>query len=179
MEGDSAVALLFWSKTAGRSLECADTHYRGEERTSNISTFLASHGQYDNTSGPKFERKMQHSLFDLQYIFVVNYTVVIKKQIQHHFTLSRRRPVVAIPGKGVRCQCGQFGMRASPYAPPNIESLYPLFLKSKFFGGRRVRTAPFGTLALCFQITCKTSALVTINSRVQNFGSLLIFSIRS
>ncbi len=37
--------------------------------------------------------------------------------------LSRRRPVVAIPpGKGVRCQWGQFGMRASPYAPPNIES---------------------------------------------------------
>ncbi len=30
------------------------------------------------------------------------------------------QPVVAIPGKGVRCQCGQFGMRASPYAPPNI-----------------------------------------------------------
>ncbi len=35
--------------------------------------------------------------------------------------LSRRRPVVAIPGKGVRCQWGQFGMRASPYAPPNID----------------------------------------------------------
>ncbi len=32
-----------------------------------------------------------------------------------------RRPVVAIPGKEIRCQWGQFGMRASPYAPPNIE----------------------------------------------------------
>ncbi len=37
--------------------------------------------------------------------------------------LSRRRSVVAIPGKGVRCQWGQFGMRASPYAPPNIDRL--------------------------------------------------------
>ncbi len=35
--------------------------------------------------------------------------------------LSRRRPVVAIPGKGVRCQWGHFDMRASPDAPPNIE----------------------------------------------------------
>ncbi len=35
--------------------------------------------------------------------------------------LSRCRPLVAIPGKGVRCQWGQFGMRASPCAPPNIE----------------------------------------------------------
>ncbi len=36
--------------------------------------------------------------------------------------LSRCRPVMAIPGKGVQCQCCQFGMRASPYTPPNIES---------------------------------------------------------
>ncbi len=35
--------------------------------------------------------------------------------------LSWRRPIVAILGKGVRCQWGQFGMRASPYAPPNID----------------------------------------------------------
>ncbi len=35
--------------------------------------------------------------------------------------LSRRRPIMAILGKGVRCQWGQFGMRASPYAPPNID----------------------------------------------------------
>ncbi len=34
---------------------------------------------------------------------------------------SRHRPVVAIPGKGVRCQWGQFGMRASPYTPPNMD----------------------------------------------------------
>ncbi len=38
-------------------------------------------------------------------------------------SLSRRRSVVAIPGKVVRCQWGQFGMRASPYAPPNIDLL--------------------------------------------------------
>ncbi len=31
------------------------------------------------------------------------------------------RPLVAIPGKEVRCQWGQFGMRASPYAPSNID----------------------------------------------------------
>ncbi len=35
--------------------------------------------------------------------------------------LSRRRPIVVIPGKGVWYQWGQFGMRASSYAPPNIE----------------------------------------------------------
>ncbi len=35
--------------------------------------------------------------------------------------LSRCRPVMAIPGKGVRYQWGQFGMRASPYALPNID----------------------------------------------------------
>ncbi len=42
--------------------------------------------------------------------------------------LSQHRPFVTIPGKGVRCQWGQFGMRASPYAPPNIEYefYYPL-----------------------------------------------------
>ncbi len=34
---------------------------------------------------------------------------------------SRHRPIVAIPGKGVWCQWGQFGMRASLYAPPNID----------------------------------------------------------
>ncbi len=38
-------------------------------------------------------------------------------------TLSRRRPVVAIPGKVVRYQWGQFGMRASPYTPSNIDGL--------------------------------------------------------
>ncbi len=38
-----------------------------------------------------------------------------------HSPLSRRMPYVAIPGKGVRCLWGQFGMRASPYAPPNID----------------------------------------------------------
>ncbi len=43
--------------------------------------------------------------------------------------LSRRRPVAAIPGKGVRCQWGQFGMRASPYDPPNIDhTLFYQFL---------------------------------------------------
>ncbi len=36
---------------------------------------------------------------------------------------SRRRPVVAIPGKGVRCQWGHFGMRALPYTLPNIDPL--------------------------------------------------------
>ncbi len=38
--------------------------------------------------------------------------------------MSQRWPVVAIPGKGVRCQWGQFSMRASPYAPLNIDYNY-------------------------------------------------------
>ncbi len=41
--------------------------------------------------------------------------------------------------------------------------LYPWFLKLKFFGGRRVLTAPFGTLALYFWILRKRPALVTSN----------------
>ncbi len=49
--------------------------------------------------------------------------------------LSRRRPVVAIPGKGVRCQWGQFGMRASPYASPNIDHyIWQYFQKIKTSG---------------------------------------------
>ncbi len=51
--------------------------------------------------------------------------------------LSRRRPVVAIPGKGVRCQWGQFGMRASPYAPSNIESLSTM--PAKYYPKRKWR----------------------------------------
>ncbi len=49
----------------------------------------------------------------------------------------------------------------------NQQRIYPWFLKSKFFGGRRVRTTPFRTLAFCFQIICKTPAFVTNNYRVQ------------
>ncbi len=48
----------------------------------------------------------------------------------------------------------------------SVSSL-PLILESKFFGGRRVQTTPFGTLALCFQIICETLALVTSNYSVQ------------
>ncbi len=66
MEGDSTVPLLFWPKTAGPSLQYVDTHYCGEERTSDFSTFLALHEQYAYTNGPKLEHKMWHSLFDLQ-----------------------------------------------------------------------------------------------------------------
>ncbi len=58
--------LLFWPKTAGRSLQCADAHYRGGERTSNLAIFLASHGQYAYTNGPKLEHKTWYSLFDHQ-----------------------------------------------------------------------------------------------------------------
>ncbi len=34
------------------------------------------------------------------------------------------QPVVAIPGKGVRCQYRQFGMHASPHAPLNIDTYW-------------------------------------------------------
>ncbi len=37
--------------------------------------------------------------------------------------VSQRRPYVAIPGKGVRCLWGQFGMRASPNTSPNIDTV--------------------------------------------------------
>ncbi len=66
MMEDSTVPLLFWPKTARRSLQCADAHYRGEERTSNLSIFLASQGQYAYTNGPKLECKTWYSLLDLQ-----------------------------------------------------------------------------------------------------------------
>ncbi len=66
MEGDSTVPFLFLTNTARRSLQCVDTHYRGEERTSDLSTFLASHGQYACTNSPELEYKMWHSQFDLQ-----------------------------------------------------------------------------------------------------------------
>ncbi len=36
---------FFGQKTAGQLPQCADAHYCGEERISNLSTFLASHGQ--------------------------------------------------------------------------------------------------------------------------------------
>ncbi len=36
MEGDSTVPLLFWHKTAGQSLQCADAHYCKEERSSDL-----------------------------------------------------------------------------------------------------------------------------------------------
>ncbi len=49
----------------------------------------------------------------------------------------------------------------------NQHRLYPSFMNLKFFGGRRVWTTPFETLALCFLIKCKTPALVTSNYRVQ------------
>ncbi len=49
----------------------------------------------------------------------------------------------------------------------NRHRLYPWFLKSKFFGRRRVWAAPFWTLVLCFQIICKAPALVTSNYSVQ------------
>ncbi len=35
--------------------------------------------------------------------------------------VARCRPIVAIPGKRVRCQWGQFGMRALPFTPQNID----------------------------------------------------------
>ncbi len=66
MEGDSTLPLFFWSKTAVRSLQCGDAHYCGEERTSDLPTFLASHWQYAYTNCPKLEREIWHSLFDLQ-----------------------------------------------------------------------------------------------------------------
>ncbi len=56
----------FGQKTAGWSLQCTYAHYSGEERTSDLSTFLSSHGQYPYTNGPKLECKTWHSLFDLQ-----------------------------------------------------------------------------------------------------------------
>ncbi len=58
--------LLLQPKTAGWSLQCVDMHYCGEERTSNLFTFLASQGQYTYTNGPKLEHKAWHSLFDFQ-----------------------------------------------------------------------------------------------------------------
>ncbi len=66
MEGDSTIPLLFCPQTDGRLLQCADTHYCGEERTSDLSTFLTLHGQYAYTNGPKLEHKTWHSLFDFQ-----------------------------------------------------------------------------------------------------------------
>ncbi len=66
MVGDSTLPLLFWPKTTGRSLQCADAHYRGKETTSDLSTFLASHRQYTYTNGPKLDRKTWYSLFDFQ-----------------------------------------------------------------------------------------------------------------
>ncbi len=125
MEGDSTVSLLFWSKTVGQPLQYVDAHYHGKERTSDLSTFLASHGQYAYTNSPKLE--CNNLIF--KYIFMVNNTFPVKKLNQYHF--------------------------------------YPWFLKSKFFGDRRIRTALFGTLALCFCILCKSPALITSNYRVQ------------
>ncbi len=66
MKGDSIVPLLFGPKTVGRLLQCADAHYYGEERTSILSTFLASHGQYAYTNSPKLECKTWYLLFDFQ-----------------------------------------------------------------------------------------------------------------
>ncbi len=66
MEGDSTAVLLFCPKTAGRSLQCEDAYYRGKERTSKLSTFLTIHEQCVYKDGTKLERKMWHSLFDLQ-----------------------------------------------------------------------------------------------------------------
>ncbi len=80
MVGDSTVSLLFWPKTARRSLQCVDAHYRGEERTSDLSTFLASYGQYAYTHSPKLECKTWHiHCLTFRYIFVVNYTFAVKK----------------------------------------------------------------------------------------------------
>ncbi len=66
VEGDSTGLLLFWPNIAGWSLQCVDAHYCIEEKTSDLSTFLVSHGQYAYTNGPKLEFKTWHSLFDLQ-----------------------------------------------------------------------------------------------------------------
>ncbi len=65
-------------------------------------------------------------------------------------SVSRHRPVVAIPGKVVRCQWGQFGMRASPYAPPNIEWLvYKSWMKLLLYTlGRMYYTSHFITLLI-------------------------------
>ncbi len=67
---------------------------------------------HEKKSAHEYRRTMQTGEVDN----AVNNKVSTSNQ-----SLSRRRPVVAIPGKGVRCQWGQFGMRASPYAPPNID----------------------------------------------------------
>ncbi len=89
MEGDSTMPLPFWPKTAGQSLQCADMHYRREERTSDFSTFLASQGQYPYTNGSKLERKMWHSLFDLQvYIRGELHLCCQKNKISIVFTID-------------------------------------------------------------------------------------------
>ncbi len=126
---NSTVPLLFWPKTAGQTLQCADKHYCGEERTSDLSTFLASHGNTLTRMVQNLNIKCGIYCLTFGYIFMVNYTFAVEKQNQH--------------------------------------CLYPWFLKSKFFGGRCVPTAPFETLALYFWIICKTLALVTNNYRVQ------------
>ncbi len=128
MEGDFTVPLLFWPKAAGESLQCVDAHYHGEERTSDLSTFLVSHEQYVYTNGPKLKCRTWHSLFDLR---------------------------VYIHGESHLC-CQKTESASS----------LPLDFWNQNFLVRRVQTAPFGTFVLCFQIICKTPALVSSNYRV-------------
>ncbi len=93
--------------------------------------------------------------------------------------LSWRRPVVAILGKGVRCQWGQFGMCALPYAPPNIDhkalnrrvSSRPVRLlnarkpKSSFNMRERVLNAIFISLAIVF---CRRTVFRLIRARIDS-----------
>ncbi len=87
---DSTVPLLFYPKTAEQSLQCVNAYYCGEERTSDLSTFLTSHGQYPYTNSLKLECKTWHSLFDLQVHGVKVATMT------HFCTLDTVTPVLII-----------------------------------------------------------------------------------
>ncbi len=101
-------------------------HCENERKTPSISAVKYSLMQ--NVSR-RIDRARAHlHMSNLSRVTVVSVKAVFRtprKKAKDLFVLkrdeSRRRPVVAILGKGVRCQWGQFGMRASPYAPPNIE----------------------------------------------------------
>ncbi len=126
MVSESTVSLLFWPITAGRSLQCVDTHYRTEERT---SSFWPHTDNALSQTVQNLNVKYGIHCLTFRYIFVVINTFAVKNKI-------------------------------------SIVSM-PLIFEIEIFWRAACSTALFGTLALCFQIICKTPTLVTSNYRVQ------------
>ncbi len=60
-----------------------NAHYCEEERTSDLSTFLASHEQYSYTNRQNLNIKRGIHCLTFRYTFVVNYTFAVKRQSQH------------------------------------------------------------------------------------------------